>query len=193
MKKKYWVAMFIALVLVAIVGPYMGVRTSHSPEVHEGDVIFQTSKSHQSPLIALATFSPMTHCGVIVMKNGKPYVLEAGGKVKLTSLDTFIDRGLWGMYWIKHPKQDDGNMKLKYNKLLGTSYDLAFDMNNSKYYCSELVYDLYLKQYETQLCEPTPIRSRHTWGMEGEMRRRGMDPNALAVSPKDLFFSNLLE
>lgn len=193
MKKKYWVAIVIALVLAAIVGPYMGVRTSHNPEVHEGDVIFQTSKSRQSPLIAAATLSPITHCGVIVMKNGKPYVLEAGGIVKLTPLDRFIDRGLWGMYWVKHPEQGDANMKLKYRNVLGTPYDLAFDMNNRKYYCGELVYDLYLKQYNTQLCEPTPIGSRLTWGMGDEMKRRGMDLKSLAVSPKDIFFSSHLD
>ena len=42
----------------------------------EGDVIFQTSLSQQSPLIKIGTRSIITHCGVVVMKGDKPYVLE---------------------------------------------------------------------------------------------------------------------
>ena len=45
-------------------------------DVREGDVIFQTSQSSQSPLIQIGTRSHITHCGIIVMRDGKPYVLE---------------------------------------------------------------------------------------------------------------------
>ena len=41
-------------------------------DVREGDVIFQTSLSQQSPLIKMGTRSTITHCGVVVMKDGKP-------------------------------------------------------------------------------------------------------------------------
>ena len=50
-------------------------RTERIEVVKEGDVIFQTSQSKQSPLIQIGTRSKITHCGIIVMKNGKPYVL----------------------------------------------------------------------------------------------------------------------
>ena len=53
-------------------------------DVREGDVIFQTSLSQQSPLIKMGTRSTITHCGVVVMKDGKPYVLETQKTLVLT-------------------------------------------------------------------------------------------------------------
>jgi hypothetical protein len=46
-------------------------------KLKEGDIIFHTSKSKQSPLIQYATMSTLSHCGIIVEKKGDLYVLEA--------------------------------------------------------------------------------------------------------------------
>ena len=62
-------------------------------KVKEGDIIFQTSKSSQSPFIMVATHSRWSHCGVVVEKNNKFYVLEASYTVRLTPLKEFVDRG----------------------------------------------------------------------------------------------------
>jgi hypothetical protein len=70
------------------------VNTCNAQEFKEGDIIFQTSQSKQSPLIAYATMSNKTHCGIIVEKDSKIYVLETLGTIKLTPIQTFIDRGL---------------------------------------------------------------------------------------------------
>ena len=61
-------------------------------------LIFQVSQSNQSPFIQLATNSPWSHCGVIVEKGGKVYVLEASNVVKLTPLKKWISRGKFGKY-----------------------------------------------------------------------------------------------
>lgn len=42
--------------------------------VQNGDIIFQTSLSSQSLAIQKATHSPYSHMGIIILKNGKPYV-----------------------------------------------------------------------------------------------------------------------
>ena len=76
-------------------------------DVREGDVIFQTSLSQQSPLIKMGTRSTITHCGVVVMKDGKPYVLETQKTLVLTPLEKFIARGKDGKYWHKRPKMDN--------------------------------------------------------------------------------------
>lgn len=60
----------------------------------EGDMVFQISKSKQSPFVALATGSVYTHCGIVVEKKDGLYVLEAVGPVKLTPLNAWKDRGL---------------------------------------------------------------------------------------------------
>lgn len=93
MKKSKIISLLaIAIIMIAIF-PYRGIRFSKNPEVQEGDVIFHMSTSSQSPLVAIATLSPLTHCGEIVMKGDEPYVLETSSTLKTTSLRTFIKRG----------------------------------------------------------------------------------------------------
>ena len=76
MKKTLYI---LGIVLLVIALPFMQIametltaETGAVGEVREGDVIFQTSKSQQSPLIQIGTRSKITHCGIIVMRGGKP-------------------------------------------------------------------------------------------------------------------------
>ena len=173
----------IMLLLVAI-----ALYAQRTPRVmndfKEGDLIFQVSQSRQSPFIQLATNSPWSHCGVIVEKEGKLYVLEASNVVKLTPLKAWIDRGKMGRY--KRRRVLNKPVKIKYAKYLGKRYDLAFKFNNDKYYCSELIYDIYKDQFGIQLVTPKPIKSYHIFGLGKLMKRRGMDPNQKVVAPCDL-------
>lgn len=190
-KRKLIIYGILGLILIALF-PYRGIRFASNPEVQEGDVIFHMSTSDQSPLIAIATGSPLTHCGIVVMKSGQPYVLEASSTLKTTPLNEFIKRGKCGAYWVKRPKSGVVGSNIRYGHLLGRRYDLAFSFNNRNYYCSELVYDIYKYQLGTELCEPRPMKSYFTLGMKKVMRRRGMDPNGLVVAPSDIFFSDEL-
>ena len=62
-----------------------------------------------------------------------------------------------------------------------------------KWYCSELVYDIYLKQLGVvRLCKPRPISDYHLVGMDKTMRSRGISRDQLAVAPVDLFDSKQL-
>ncbi|MBQ2142691.1 MAG: hypothetical protein II204_06015, partial [Alistipes sp.] len=112
--------------------------------VREGDVIFQTTKTRQSALIQIGTRSRVTHCGIVVMRDGVPYVLETLSTLVLTPLDEFIARGVGGKYWLKRSERE--NIKIEYDHLLGKSYDAAFSFDNDIYYCSELVYTIYKHQ-----------------------------------------------
>ena len=97
MKKTFMILgiiiLLLALPLSSIVTETLTAQTEPIKEVREGDVIFQTSQSQQSPLIQIATRSRISHCGIIVMKNGKPYVLETLKTLVITPLDKFIARG----------------------------------------------------------------------------------------------------
>lgn len=80
--KKVFIAMALLVLLLALPFRSMIVEvvtasTETIEDVREGDVIFQTSQSQQSPLIKIGPRSTITHCGIIVMKNGQPYILEA--------------------------------------------------------------------------------------------------------------------
>lgn len=192
MKKSKIICLIAIAIITIVLFPYRGIRFSSNPKVQEGDVIFHMSTSSQSPLIAIATTSPLTHCGVVVMKGNEPYVLEASSTLKTTPLRTFIKRGRCGAYWIKRPKSGI-DKSIRYHHLLGRSYDLAFSFDNNKYYCSELVYDIYKYQLGIELCTPKPMSHYFTLGMKKKMRQRGMNPNGLVVAPSDLFSSNSLK
>lgn len=206
MKKFFKILLLIiAIALVGVALPYspmLGERLTAqtlptNQEVREGDIIFQTSKSRQSPLLQVATRSKITHCGIIVMREGKPYVLETLKTLVLTPLDKFIARGEGGRYWLK--RADVENVKIKYGKYLGKPYDSAFSFDNDIYYCSELVYDIYLNQLGIKLCEPKKVGDYLILCtdklpiIEKEMSRRGITTEQQAVAPVDLFESNLLK
>ena len=176
-----------------------GVTATKGPieDVREGDVIFQTSLSQQSPLIKMGTRSTITHCGIVVIKDGKPYVLETQKTLVLTPLKKFIARGKDGKYWHKRPELD--NIKIKYSGYLGKPYDLAFKFDNGKFYCSELIYDVYLNQLGVELCKPKTIDDYLILGthripkIKRVMKKRGISLEQYAVAPVDVFNSKELK
>ena len=201
MKKTLYI---LGIVLIVIGLPFMQIaketltaETGPVSEVREGDVIFQTSKSQQSPLIQIGTRSKITHCGIIVMRGGKPYVLETLKTLVLTPLDKFIARGEDGKYWIKRSSME--NIKIKYAKYLGKPYDLAFKFDNGRFYCSELVYDIYQKQLGIQLAEPRQVKdylilfTDRLPKIKRAMKRRCISKEQYAIAPVDIFNSDYLE
>lgn len=201
MLKKTLIIIIIIILLFALpfcpmVAETFTARTLPVKDVREGDVIFQTSLSQQSPLIQMGTRSMITHCGVVVMKGGKPYVLETQRTIVLTPLDKFITRGKDGRYWLKRSKKD--NIKIKYNSYLGKPYDLAFKFDNGKFYCSELIYDIYIKQLGIELCKPKKVGDYLILGtdklpkIEKAMKKRGITKEQYAVAPVDIFNSEYL-
>ena len=177
--------LIIALPFSSMVMETMTAQTDPVKEVREGDVIFQTSQSQQSPLIQIATRAKISHCGIIVMKDGEPYVLETLKTLVITPLDKFIARGKGGRYWLKRSNIE--NIKIKYDSYLGKPYDLAFKFDNDKFYCSELIYDIYKNQLGIELCEPKKVSDYLILGtdklpmIEKAMKKRGITKEQYAV------------
>ena len=199
--KKILIAIGILIVAIAIplrswlIEP-LSAQDTPITDIREGDVIFHTSQSSQSPLIQIGTRSHITHCGIVVMKEGKPYVLETLKTLVLTPLDKFIVRGKDGKYWLKRSDKED--IKIDYTHYLGKSYDFAFSFDNDIYYCSELVYDIYKRQLGIELCTPKQIGDYLILGtdkldkIEEAMSRRGITKEQYAVAPVDIFESEHL-
>ena len=191
------IILLLALPFSSMVTEMITAQTDLIEEVKEGDVIFQTSQSQQSPLIQIATRSKISHCGIIVMRNGKPYVLETLKTLVVTPLDKFIARGEGGKYWLKRSNKE--NIKIKYGNYLGKPYDLAFKFDNGKFYCSELIYDIYKNQLGIELCEPKKVSDYLILGtdklpqIEKAMKKRGITKEQYAVAPIDIFESDYLE
>src|SRR6185503_15298708 len=121
------------------------------PEVRDGDLIFQTSRSSQSLAIQRATGSPYSHMGLILYRNGKPYVFEAISTVRFTALDQWIARGDGHHFVVKRLRDAGKTLTPAASEKLrraarvfeGRAYDLVFDWSDSQIYCSELVWKAY--------------------------------------------------
>lgn len=179
MKMKHKV--IVTVVLLAALGLYL---VASPQNFKEGDIVFQMSKSKQSPLVQYATLSPWSHCGIVIEKGDKLYVLEASNVVKLTPLDEWKKKGRLGI--IKSKRVCKEPVKIRYKKYLGIPYDLQFKFNNGKYYCSELVYEIYRDQLGIELCKPKEIKRYNTLGIKKKMNQRGISSKQLAVAPCDL-------
>jgi len=168
MRKKIFL---IGLVLIVLLGGLYAKRRFYDPrhclqlakneieqltkqnDIREGDIIFQTSLSNQSRAIQLATKSKYSHCGIIFKNENGFYVLEAVQPVKETLLEKWIARGQNGHYIIKRLKNADQSLTLEVIKTMkqigekfkGKNYDLTFEWNDDRIYCSELVWKIYQK------------------------------------------------
>nr|DAU84873.1 MAG TPA: Permuted papain-like amidase enzyme, YaeF/YiiX, C92 family [Caudoviricetes sp.] len=180
----------IIIPILLVCGIILFHPTKAQTAIKEGDIVFQISKSRQSFLIQYATVSPMSHCGIIVEKNKQLYVLEASNVVKLTPYKQWVKNGRFGIVEIYRVTSD--SVKINYSKYLDKPYDLAFKFGNNKWYCSELVYDIYQNQLRIKLCKPKQIKEYNTFGLISKIKQRGMKLNQYVVSPKDLLDSKFL-
>jgi hypothetical protein len=119
--------------------------------LREGDLIFQASRSAQSSAIQHATGSPWSHMGMIVVRAGKPHVLEAAKTVRYTPLADWIARGQGGHFTVKRLRDADQILtpsaivliEREAQIFLDRAYDTAFAWSDERIYCSELVWKIY--------------------------------------------------
>lgn len=170
-----------------------------------GDVIAHTSQSGQSKLIQMGTFSKYSHVGIIIILKGKPYVFEASGRTKYSTVENFIKRGKKEKYtvlryqgWVNTntkyqidlTKKQKQKIKRSARKYKGKRYDSAFKWSDKKMYCSELVWKLY-KDAGIKLSQPRKMRSFNLWipGLKNVMKKRWggkINLDEPVVSPKDV-------
>jgi len=89
--------------------------------------------------------------GLILFRQGKPYVFEAVATVKYTPLAEWIARGEGGHYVVKRLKTAQRTLtpeaveKLRQTAatFVGKPYDLVFAWSDERIYCSELVWKIY--------------------------------------------------
>lgn len=176
--------------------------TTSKPEIKEGDIIFQTSKTNQSKVIQLITNSMYSHVGIICKVNGELCVLEAVQPVKVTRLNKWINNGVNSKYTImryngrltQSQKKSMVNVGKKY---IGLNYDLQFEWDDSKMYCSELVWKIFNNGAGVKLCE---VKTFSDFNLDNEMTKNlikkrypnGLPKNTKVVAPSQLSESNLL-
>ncbi len=174
--------------------------SSNAPQFRGGDIIFQTSKSSQSKAIQLATHSKWSHVGVIVYREGKPYVYEASGPVGYRTLSAWTSSGVNGKYMVRRYKTDLTSAQVLKLKSVGQTfaskpYDLYFGWTDSRIYCSELVWKIYYRALgvsvgslqelgDFDLSHPEVQRIlRERYGNNIPYEETVVSPEAIAVSP----------
>lgn len=187
--KKYIIAAALMLIIGVL---YLLTKNPSYSQLQEGDIVFQTTWAGQSPIIIKATHSLDSHCGIIVKNStGHLVVLEAMGTVRLTPLAKWRSQGVLGRF--RAYRVFDKPVKVEYSEYLGKKYDYGFNFNDDKWYCSELVYDIYLKQFNTRLCIPRKLKDYSISGFESVMQERGMSIEQFCVAPSDISESTLLQ
>lgn len=170
-----------------------------------GDIIFHESTSSQGEELKLATDSIYTHMGIIYIQNNDHYVLEAVQPVKLTPLSDFIKRGRNNHYVVKRLHNADSvlteealqKMKKIGTSFIGKDYDIYFRWDDSRIYCSELVWKIYKRALNIELCELEKFGDfdlTHPKVKKIINQRFGSSfpINETVVSPKRIFESDLL-
>lgn len=139
------------LILALLATPLLAGGGFDPSLLRNGDLVFQTSRSGQSKAIQLATRSPMSHCGIVYIRDGKPYVYEASTEVKLSPWKRFIGKGEGRKFTVKRLRAADSLLteanlrKLKEagRAFDGKPYDSFFGWADDRIYCSELIYKMY--------------------------------------------------
>lgn len=179
---------------------------SGEPALRDGDIIFHTSRSAQSAAIQRATHSRYSHMGLLLHKDGKPYVFEAAATVKFTPLAQWIARGEGGRYvvkrWREAPQRLDAagiaRLRREATALAGRPYDLAFAWSDARIYCSELVWKAYQRAFGVRLGETQRLRDFDLTdaAVKAKLHERygqQIPLDEIVISPAAMFDSELLQ
>ena len=135
------------IVVLAIILSIVSVPAgSYRPQA--GDIVFQSLPHHELvDTIEGVSKSTLSHCGIVVEKDGGWYVLEALGKVGYAPLKKWTDRGRKRKYLVCRFKQTTQIDRLKFIEAaklyLDRNYDFHYAFKNEEIYCSELAFLAY--------------------------------------------------
>jgi len=194
---KYAVAVLLVLVTL--------ICSCSQDKPHNGDIIFQVSKSSQSLAIQQATHSQYSHMGIIYILKGEVYVYEAVDPVKITSFKEWIARGEDHHYVVKRLKDwnnvltEENLLKMKESgdQYLDKPYDIYFDWSNESIYCSELVWKIYHRALgidigELKTMEDFDLSSPEVQKIMKKRYPEGLPMDMAVISPADMYNSELL-
>lgn len=195
MKQSLLLAVCLFLTSCVSAGPITPYKPQH------GDIVFQ-SLPHVPVIDAIegSTHSPYSHCGIVVNQDNVWHVLEAIGPVKLTRLERWISQGrddAFAVYRLKpafQPKVDA--MITAAEKFIGLPYDIQYELDDEKIYCSELIYKGFLKASGERMGKTVKLGDLDWRPHEKVIRAIAGDPAPVEremITPRDLAQAEQLE
>ncbi len=195
MKQLLRLSIYLLLTGCASSGPI----TSYTPQ--QGDIVFQ-SLPHMPVIDAIegSTHSPFSHCGILVKQDNVWHVLEAIGPVRLTRLERWVGQGreeAFAVYRLKpafQPKVEA--MITAAEKFIGLPYDIQYEMDDEKIYCSELIYKGFLKASGERMGKTVKLGDLDWRPHEKVIRAIAGDPVPLTremITPRNLAQAEQLE
>lgn len=140
----------LLLLLVAGLGLWGWVEATRPdldklPKLQDGDLVFQTIRSHQTTAIMLASQTWLSHVGIVRLGlDSVPRVVEAVGPVREIPLDRWIQQGIGARLLIKRlPELTRAQARAVLaaaERFYGKPYDFFFLLDDDRIYCSELAY-----------------------------------------------------
>ena len=176
-----------------------GPTTSYKPQ--HGDIVFQ-SLPHIPIIDAIegSTHSPYSHCGIVVKQDNVWHVLEAIGPVKLTRIEQWVSQGrdeAFSVYRLKPAFQPKiAAMITAAEKFIGLPYDIQYELDDEKIYCSELIYKGFLKASGERMGKTVKLGDLDWRPHEKVIREIAGDPVPLQremITPRDLAQAEQLE
>jgi len=155
-QNNFWIYLVALLVISTAI---FHLNKPDNFRLRNGDLLFQDLDS--SPLCdaieqVTSGFNNLkfSHVGIVIIVKNNTYILEAfSNGVDTITLDQFLNRSLNHK---NKPKVVVGRLIKEYSQLIpkaievgisliGKQYDEEFKINNNKFYCSELIYNMFLK------------------------------------------------
>ena len=142
--------------------------------------------------------------GIVYVLDGKPFVYEAVGPVKLTSLNDWIARGKNEHVVVKRLKDSEGlltpsalrTMKDAGELLRGKPYDIRFEWSDTRIYCSELVWKIYnsinIQIGELESFDDFDLSSSEAQQLINKRYPKGLPRDEPVISPATMFDSHML-
>lgn len=149
--RKYVLLLLLAPFFLAACGT--SIPAGYTPQ--EGDLVFQ-ALPRSAPLVDAiegCTDSPYSHVGIVTKVNNQWHILEAIGPVQEIPLGNYIARGRRDaivVYRLKDPAPIPA-MITAARKDLGKPYDIKYEFDDPKIYCSELIFRAYKSATGQQL------------------------------------------
>jgi hypothetical protein len=198
-------AVFALCVIIAaaglawVLGPAYLAAAQYEPQ--EGDIVFQ-SMPHTPLIDAIegASECPLSHCGIVGKKEGQWVIYEALHGVEITPLKAFLWRGRQGgfaVYRFKESYRPQIPATLAaVQKYLGRPYDIRYELDDEKIYCSELIYKAWRDVTGQELGKLVRLGDLKWQPYESTIRQlEGGEPplDRMMIAPRDLALAPQLE